>query len=71
MSQSALTNIQHHEIETEMEKISSRLECLNPDFYSDYLEICRLEESLDFYIMTLEKAYSRAKIQESTLRLAV
>ena len=66
-----LTNLEMHEIEQEIDRISAAVELLNPDMLEDALTLARYDEILDYYTSLLQTSYKKARIFESNLRLVV
>lgn len=69
MTQAILTNLQLHQIEQEIEKISVLREGLDPEVLEDAYEIARYDEILDHYENLLKYSYKKARVNESGLRL--
>lgn len=71
MSETILTNIEIHQIEQEIEKISNAFNGLDPELCGDAEEIARYNEVLAYYQDLLENSFKKARVFESGLRLVV
>lgn len=71
MQTEILTNIELHQIEQEIDKISSLADSLNPDVFEDSQKLARFDEILDYYSDLLQTSHKKARIFESNLRLVI
>lgn len=71
MTDTLLTNIELHQIEQQIEKISIAFDTLDPEVYEDVEKIARYEEILAHYESLLQSSFKKARIDKSGLRLVV
>lgn len=71
MTETILTNIELHQIEQEIDKISTAFDVLDPEVFEDSQKIDRYEEILAHYESLLKGSHKKARISESGLKLVI